>query len=135
MLVQLALLLALIIPYMFYLRTLQTTLEKVRSSNRAMSPANVWLLMIPLFSIIYQFIVVGKVSDSLRAEFADRQITLEENRPAYKLGLVVCILVCATAQPFLKPLFCVAAIICFIIYWVKIVQYKRMIAFDAFDSI
>lgn len=76
----------LLIPTIFFLLTLQNTLKAVQPGNRYMPPANVWLMLIPVFNIIWQFIVVARVSDSIRAELAARG-TPAGDRPTYSIGL------------------------------------------------
>jgi hypothetical protein len=57
------------IPYIFFLLTLQNTLLKISTENRKMKPSETWLLLILLFNIVWQFIVVNRIADSLAAEF------------------------------------------------------------------
>ena len=93
-----------ILPFVFYLITLQNVLKKVSPENQKMPPANVWLLFIPLFNIGWHFVVVAKVSDSLKAEFAKRGISVGVDRPAYGVGLAYCILNCCSIIPVLGAL-------------------------------
>jgi hypothetical protein len=65
---------AFLIPVIFYFLELQNTLKEVSVENRKMKPGQVWLLLIPLFSIYWLFEVVSKIADSLKAEFASRNI-------------------------------------------------------------
>lgn len=110
-----ALLAALLI---FYLVTLNTTLDRISEENRTMSPGSVWLLLIPFFNLVWHFIVVGRLADSIKAEADHRGLTLNESRPAYDIGLVMCILL--IVLPFI-------GFICWIVYWVKINGYKNLL--------
>ena len=113
-----------ILPLIFYILTLQGTLQEVKPENRKMEPGMVWLTIIPLFGIIWQFIVVGNIADSLKAEFAQRNINVGEDRPGYSIGLTFCILLCCTIIPFLGILSGIAGFVCWIIYWVKIANFR-----------
>ena len=113
-----------IIPLVFYLVTLQNTLKKVSFENRKIQPAQVWLSLIPLFGIIWQFYIVSRVADSLKLEFATRNVTIQEERPGYGIGLAYCILFCCSLIPFAGLVASVAGLVCWIIYWVKISEYK-----------
>jgi len=113
-----------ILPVIFYLLTLQNTLHEVQHENRKMQPGQVWLTLIPLFGIVWQFIVVNSIADSLKKEFQLRNINVEEERPGIGVGLAFCILACCSIIPVLGVLTSVAAFICWIIYWVKISNYK-----------
>lgn len=94
-------------------------------ANQAMPPGQVWLLLIPLFGTVWHFIVVQRIADSLKAEFDMRQIPLTEQRPAYSVGLAMCICACCGIIPFLGAIASIAALVLWIIYWVKTAEYKR----------
>lgn len=108
----------LLIPLIFYCLTLQKALNRCSPECRAMNPPMVWLLFIPLFNIVWQFIVVLNMAKSLAAEFQKRGIAADPN-PGQTLGLVMCIanLICGPV-----------GLICWIIYWVKIAGYSNQIA-------
>ena len=113
-----------LIPQILYMLTLQNTLKEVSPENQKMPPANVWLLLIPLFGTVWAFIVVNKMADSLKAEFAKRNVPIDEDRPGYSVGLTYCILICCSIIPFLGFLAAIGGLVCWIIYWVKIAGYK-----------
>lgn len=113
-----------ILPTVFYLITLQSTLNEVSRENRRMEPGMVWLVLIPLFGIVWQFIIVNNIADSLQAEFKVRNIDVGEERPGIGIGLAYCILMCCSIIPFLGFFTSVAALVCWIIYWVKISGFK-----------
>jgi hypothetical protein len=108
----------LLVPTIFYLLTLQKALNRCSPENRAMQPGMVWLMLIPLFNVVWQFFVVLNLAKSLAAEFQKRGIA-EDPNPGQTLGLVMCIgnLICGPV-----------GLICWIIYWVKIAGYSAKIA-------
>ncbi|MFN0030788.1 MAG: hypothetical protein ACKVOR_01365 [Flavobacteriales bacterium] len=114
-----------LIPFIFYLITLQNTLKAVRIENRTMPPGQVWLLLIPLFSLVWNFFVVNRVADSLANEYASRGLTPEEIRPGYNVGLAMAILQVCGLIPVLGGFAGLGALICWIIYWVKVAGYKN----------
>ena len=113
-----------LIPQILYLLTLQNTLKEVSPENQQMPPGNVWLNLIPLFGLVWQFIIVNRMADSLKAEFAKRNIQVDEVRPGYSIGITYCILLCCSIVPILGVLAALGGIVCWIIYWVKIAGYK-----------
>lgn len=117
-----------LIPYIFYLLTLQNTLKAVSPELRKMPPANVWLLFIPLFNLIWNFFVVAAIADSLKAEYAKRSIPVQEERPCYGIGLTMAILRCCTIIPFLGALAGLGWLVCWIIFWVKVSEHKNKLA-------
>jgi len=114
-----------LIPMIFFLLTLQNTLNAVSFENRKMEPGLVWLSLIPLFGMVWQFIVVDRMAGSLQAEFAKRGMATEEARPGNSIGLAYCILFCCSLIPFLGYVTSIAGLICWIIYWIRISDYKN----------
>jgi hypothetical protein len=108
----------LLLPFIFYLLTLQKALNRCSPENRAMNPGMVWLMFVPLFNLVWQFMIVLNVAKSLGAEFQKRGIA-EEPEPGKTLGLVMCIgnLICGPV-----------GLVCWIIYWVKIAGYSGKLA-------
>ena len=117
-----------LIPMIFFLITQQNTLKAVSPELRKMSPGNVWLQLIPLFGMVWQFMVVSAIADSLKAEYAKRNIPVQEDRPSYGIGLTYCILFVCGIIPFLGGLASLGGLVCWIIYWVKIAEYKNKLA-------
>lgn len=111
----------LLVPMIFYLLTLQKALNRCSPESRAMQPGMVWLMLIPLFNLVWQFFVVINMAKSLGAEFQKRGIA-EDPNPGQTLGLVMCVanLICGPV-----------GLICWIIYWVKIAGYSARIAAPA----
>ena len=69
------------VPFGFYLYTLQRTLSGIAPERRLMPPARVWLSLIPGFGFFWQFIIVARLADSLRAELKSRGLTPELTGP------------------------------------------------------
>ncbi len=124
---QLLFLLLFYLPLVFFLFTLQNTLKIISSENRKMPPANVWLIIIPLFGILWQFIVVSRIADSIKNECVKLNIPVEENRPTYNLGLAYCISYILFLIPAIKIIGAFAVITTWILYWVKVNNYKKLL--------
>lgn len=127
MIVILFILLLCLVPGILYLLTLNNTLNAISPENRKMIPGQVWLMLIPLFGIVWQFIVVNRIADSLKAEFIKRNIILQENRPGASIGITYCVLNCCSIIPFLGILAGLGGLVCWIIYWVKVSNYKNLL--------
>jgi len=106
---------SLIIPWVFYLLTLQRALSRCSPESRSLEPGLVWLQFIPVFGLVWSFIVVTSVSKSLHNEFARRNIAVEPY-PGQSIGLAMCILLVLSFVPFVG----LAYLICWIRYWGKI---------------
>lgn len=146
---QILLLLALIIPAIFFMLTQQNTLKALKPENRLMKPGLVWLQMIPLFGLVWQFFVVIRIADSIRKEIASggeesvlgfsNVSAVEEHgkRPTFAIGITYCFLidigiVIVRLLPHEPPgiaaiigLVSLAGMICWVVYWVQLAQYRR----------
>jgi hypothetical protein len=134
-----------VIPWIFFLITQQNTLKAIQPENRSMSPGQVWLQMIPLFGLFWQYIVVIRISDSLRAEInswandtifgaeGSQVVNFSSSRPTYGIGLAMCI--CWSSIIFLNligirglaGLGSLGGLVCWIIYWVQLAQAKNKV--------
>ena len=113
------------IPLIFYIKTLVSTMKEVSEENRKMFPDKMWLLIIPLFGNIYLFFVVSKLGESLGLEFNKRGISVDEEKPGYKIGMAMCILmICSFLPRFIGSITGLAALVCWILHWVKMSKYK-----------
>ncbi len=116
-----------LIPTIFYLLTLQKTLMRCSPESRTLSPGLVWLQLVPFLNIIWAFILVINISKSLDNEFNRRGIAHEPN-PGYNIGMAMAVCSILPIVPFLGFIAGPAALVCWIIYWVKIAEYSAMIA-------
>jgi hypothetical protein len=125
--IALVVLLVILIPAIFYILTLQKAFTRIAPQNRELSPGLVWLLLIPLFGIVWHFIVVGKLTNSFKKEFAARGATGEQGY-GYGIGLTMCILSCTTWIPLLGMLTSIGALVLWIIYWVQVAGHSGKLA-------
>ncbi|WP_118950247.1 DUF4328 domain-containing protein [Taibaiella helva] len=131
LLVFLAVLILLVISFVLYLITLQNTLKAIQSENQRMPPGQVWLLFIPLFNLVWQFIVVSRVASSIQAEQRARGVEYPDPS-VNNIGLTYCILNCLGIIPFVGALARLAAMVCWIIHWVKVNAYRKQFLAEPF---
>jgi len=141
---QLLLLLVLLIPAIIFLISQQNALKSIRPENRLMQPGLVWLQLIPLFGNFWQFFVVRRIAGSFRRELvsgnsdsifgADALLADGGSAwPTRSIGVAYCILdsiavffaLIPLKNTLLQGLIGWAMMICWIIYWVKLTQYKN----------
>ena len=108
----------------FYLLTLQNVLKEVSNNNRLVPAANVWLMFIPLFNLIYPFILYPKISDSVRNEYETRGLDPKGDF-SRQLGIAMPILALCGIVPFIGIFASIANLVLFIIFWVKMGEYKN----------
>lgn len=119
-----------IVVEVFFILTLQKALSRCSVENQAMSPGLVWLLLIPFFSLIWDFFVVIKISESLSAEFQKRGISAEPY-PGKNIGLAWAILTACSLIPVINVFAGIASLVCWIIYWVKIAGYSKQLVHES----
>jgi hypothetical protein len=117
-----------LIPGVFYLLTLQKALARCSQQARTTSPESVWLMLIPLFNLVYQFILVINVAKSLGNEFARRGIASADPEPGKSLGIAMCVLSVCGLIPWLGRAAAFAGLFCWILYWVRVSDLSRIIA-------
>jgi hypothetical protein len=110
-----------IVIEVFFLLNLRDVLRGVSPQNRAMEPNQVWLNFIPLFGIVWIFITVIKIRDSVRAEFYSRRWAASGDF-GYGVGLAYAIL-SIISWGFLG----IAALVCYVVYWVRMSELKNQL--------
>jgi cobalamin synthase len=110
-----------------YLLALQKALQSISEENRKMPPGQVWLLLIPFFNLIWSFIVVTRIADSFSDEFTRLNIHSSDPRPTFNIGMAHSVLSLCGFIPFLGSIASIAGFICWIVYWVKVVECRKLI--------
>ena len=113
-----------IVPMVFFLLHLHKLLAKCNPKNRGMEPGLVWLNFIPLFNLGWIFYTIFQVRDALRAEFSERGLEPEDPQFSHPIGLAYCITNACSIIPFIGFIAGIAAIVLWIIYWVKTYGYS-----------
>lgn len=119
-----------VIPAIFYLLTLQNALAKCHPAARTMEPGLVWLCLIPLFHFVWNFFVVIALGKSLGNEYARRGIPRPEMLPGQSVGMAMCICLCCAIIPVINLLAGPAALVLWIVYWVKIANYSSVLSYS-----
>ena len=88
-----------------------------------MEPGQAWLNLIPLFHLVWQFITVIRVAESLRKEFRSRGLAKREEDFGKGLGITMSVMRLITCT---WPI----SIICYIIYFARISGYSKRLALD-----
>ena len=116
-----------LIALVLFLLALQQMLKKCAPDSRTMEPGKVWLMLIPGFGLVWQFIVVMNIEKSLGSEFARLGIPSSEPTPGQAIGLAVCVCNCCIFIPFLGGLAAIVGLVLWIIYWIRIANYSRLL--------
>jgi hypothetical protein len=114
-----------LIALIFYLLTLERALKKCAPASRTIEPWKVWLTLIPLFGLIWHFVIVVNVAKSLGNEFARLGISCPEWAPGLAIGLAACICDCGFYLPLVGRYAAVAGFVLWLVYWKRIANYSR----------
>lgn len=115
-----------IVVYILYILTLSNALNKCSPASRTMQPGTMWLLLIPLFNIVWNFLVVSGMAQSLGNEFRARNI-MAEPEPGKSLGMAMCICAACGIIPILGILTSLVSLVLWIMYWSKITGFSRQL--------
>ncbi len=116
-----------LLPTILFLRMLEQTLTRCAPESRTLPPRRVWLILVPLWNVVWLFVVVNALSNSLHREFTRRGIVAEP-RPAHRLGTVYAILMAMAIIPVLGiPAFLAGALVG-LRYGIRIKAYSGMLA-------
>lgn len=115
-----------IVVAVFYFKNLQDLLNECDPNNRQIPPANVWLMFIPLFNVVYRFIMYPKISETLRREFESRDAA-QQGDYLKGLGLGLSIVGVFGVIPYqpIRSVTGLIALILMIVYWVKASEMKN----------
>ena len=112
--------LVMLVVQVLYLLNIYQTLDKVSPRNRDMEPGMVFLSLIPIFGLVWNFFVVIRLTESLRKEYRDRGKRAADEGFGYGAGLTMAIGACLCCFPvYLGGL---------ITHWVQVSKYKAQIA-------
>ena len=132
---------------------LSEALKRRPPEYRRQEPGMVWLLMIPLFNIVWNFFVYPKISESYQAYFAAQagmgqgMVPTPGFNPALNyqtvgpngdcgrgLALAFCILSCTSIIPYVGACTGLAGFIIWIIYLVKLSGFKAQVPMGLGDG-
>lgn len=116
------------IPIMIiWMVVMHKALDQVSHDLRRMEPNAVWLCLIPLFGLVWQFLVAGAVSEGLAKELLARNMYPKEEKPAYGYALSGCILVCCCIIPYVGVCVAVVGLILLVVHLIKIAEYNSVL--------
>ena len=98
-----------------------------------MTPGKVWLISIPVFGLLWQFIVVMNIGKSLRKEFARLGISHPDRTPGKIIGMAWCVCSCCIllslrgGSTALTGFLFLAGLGLWIFYWIAIANYERIL--------
>ena len=134
-LIGLAVLALMLLPTIFYFISMQKALEAVSPEHRMMPPGQVWLSLIPIFNFVWMFFVVNKIAESFQLECRKLNISTTELKPTQGIGNAKNILRVCSLIPVIGVIAGLGFIVCWILHWIKVNEYRKLILTNRVDTI
>ncbi len=116
-----------IVVSIFYILTLSRALNKCSATSRTIQAGTLWLLLIPLFNLIWNFFVVLGIARSLGNELRARNISGVDPEPAKSIGLAMSICGACSIIPLLGILAALPYLVLWFVYWVKVRDFSQLL--------
>lgn len=122
-----ACILLMLIPFIFYLLSLQRCFNAVRPEFRPSVPVGlIWLALIPGLGVFVVLTAIVLLSSSLQKEDVARG-TRSFGDGGLAIGLATVILAFLSWIPFLGVLFALASLVCWIMHWIKVATFRGVL--------
>lgn len=125
---------AFLVAFILFLVTQQQILKLIEPEQRRMPPGQVWLQLVPLFGLVWQFIVIARLSKSIHNQLTfssgDSIFDAREkipDKPTYVSGITYAVVMCATVipLPFGKTIIAAVALGNWVNYWIDLNRYRK----------
>lgn len=118
-------LVVLLIAVLFCL-SLYSAMKKVPENKRVFPAWFCWMMLVPLANIVFEWIMIPfGLPKTFKAHLPKNAAAQAKAGTLFGVGLAMMILAMCSIIPYLNFLTGPAAIILFIIYWVKVVSFKK----------
>ena len=109
---------------------LARVLKRIPEESRFSKPWHPWLLLVPMFNLVWAFILLPRISDSLQAELmTDADRSMGDCGRTFGLAHAGCRL--ALVLSFFPVLFAAAALVFLILYVLRVSELSRRISAPA----
>jgi hypothetical protein len=116
-----------LIPAILFVLSMQNALKKCDLASVTLDPVMPWLCIVPFVNLVFNFFLVLGMAKSLRNEFNRRGISVADPTPGQSIGLAMSICACCGVVPILNLVSWIPQVILWIVYWVKISEYSRIL--------
>ncbi len=115
-----------IIAKVFYCISLYKAMKCVPEEKRAFPAWFVWMFFVPLAGIVFEWIMEPfGIPNSFKNALPDNEKAHKDAGVIQGIGLALVICLTALVIPFVSVLAALGALVLWIIYWVKIVKFRR----------
>jgi hypothetical protein len=118
------LLLGVLAIYSVFLITCQNTMKLVHPRRRLMRPGQVWLALIPIFNLFWEFVLVYRITHSLKNEFRSRGVIINHTR-LLSVGLAGCVFACLSNIDLIDSICSILYVALWVYFWVLLKGHKN----------
>lgn len=114
------------VAFVFYIRAISKALSVIEPAHRKQAPGMAWLLLIPVFNVIWFFFLLKAIREGFEQMLLHHQIEKPiDTGYSYGIGMG-----CCWAASFIPGLFFIALLPMFVfsmLHWTKLNQARRQI--------
>jgi hypothetical protein len=115
-----------LLPGALYILTLQRAMEAVDPELRPMAPGLVWLLVIPLFNMIWLFFVVVHLKTGYERMQANGRLVAPTSA-GFGVGIAMGVTWALCLIPFLNLLVAIPSLVLWILHWVQVSGARKLV--------
>lgn len=118
------------VPLCFYCRTVQATLAAIDQEHRKVAPGTAWLLLIPVFNLIWIYFLVVYLRGGYAAMHAAGRL---ESQPNAGFGIGIAMAVCWSLWllPFINLLAVIPSCVLWILHWNRVAKLRTRVIVQA----
>lgn len=122
------------------INTVQSAFQRISPDLQSLTPAQLWITVIPFFGSIWIFYVIWHLANALSEEFKRRKIVEFETFPglgvgwAYAFFTVTAQLTLLIDETTITVLLYIVSFILLIIYWTKIAAFNNKLNYDSLGA-
>jgi len=115
-----------IVPSVFYLIALQKALEAIDPAMRPVTPGLVWLQLIPIFNLVWLFILVNHLKKGYAKMSAAGRLR-SETTAGFGVGIAMACLSVACAIPGVATVAVIPAMVCWVLHWIQVNEARKLV--------
>lgn len=115
-----------LLPGILYILALQKAFQAVDAPLQPMSPAMVWLLLIPLVNLVWIFFVVSRLKTAYARMGEAGRLTAPTDA-GYRVGMGMAVCAVVSIIPVIGALFALASLVLWILHWIQVSKARKLV--------
>ncbi len=120
------LVLGVLVANIFFCLSLYSAMKKIPEKQRCFPAWFSWMILVPVLHMVFAWIMLPfGIPKSFKQHCKDHQEALAKARSLFGVGLALVILMTLSLLPYVNFATAAATLVLYIIYWVKVVKFKK----------